>query len=144
MENLITKNKDALEVEKIINIVELISKQKKLNFESLMFELNFKFMSLLWNNSTAYLKINEDYYWMEHHDWESTDCSINYWTNPIRFIIKKEQIKNDQIKITFGIKANLNVEKKIKEINNCGFSLEKFDVENKNIIEFSDLNISTK
>ena len=144
MENLISQKKNSFEIEKTINIFDLINKQKKWDFENLMFELNFKFLNFLWNNSTAYLKIDEEFYWMEHHDWESADCSMDYWTNPIRFIIKKDQIKNDQVKLLFGIKANLNVEKKIKEIKNCEFTLEKFDINKKNIIEFSNLKVSIR
>lgn len=109
-----------------------------------MFELNFKFTNLLWNNSTAYLKVNEDFYWMEHHNWEAADCSLDSWVNPIRFVIRKNQIKNDQIKLTFGIKANLYVHKKIKEIKGCEFSLEKLDINKRNVIEFGIMQVSSR
>jgi len=81
---------------------------------------------------------------MEHHNWEAADCSVDYWVNPIRFVIGKNQIKNDQVKITFGVKANLNVQKRIKEIQACEFSMEKFDIKNKNIIEFLHLKVSSR
>ena len=70
-------------------------------YDHLMIEINFKFMNLLWNNSTAYMKFNEDIYWMEHHNWESNLCNNDYWTNLIRIVIKKNEVKNNSISLIF-------------------------------------------
>jgi len=147
LNNLISLKEDSLEITKTINIYDT-NKDNKRNkiwdFDNIMLELNFRFLNLLWNNSTAYIKVNDDYYWMEHHDWESTDCNMEYWSNPIRLLIKKSEIKNDEIKLIFGIKINLNLQNKFSEIKACGFSLDKFDVNNQNIIGFENLRMFNK
>lgn len=143
-ENLISHKKENLEIDKYINMLEFKNKDNIWDFNNIMFELNFKFLNTLWNNSTGYIKINEDIYWMENHYWESSDCNLDYWVNHIRFIVKKNEIKNDKIKLTFGIKTNLNLQRELSRIENCKISFEKFDIINNNILEFSNFRLSTQ
>jgi len=125
-------------------MLEFKNKDNIWDFNNIMFELNFKFLNTLWNNSTGYIKINEDIYWMENHYWESSDCNLDYWVNHIRFIVKKNEIKNDKINWLFGIKTNLNLQRELSRIENCKISFEKFDIINNNILEFSNFRLSTQ
>jgi hypothetical protein len=125
------------------------------DFDYIMLESNFKFKNIFWNNSTAYVKINNEYHWMEHHDWESPNCNLDNWSSPIRIILKKKDLnfeeneKNNDINkdkdfnlnIVFGIKPDLTFDK-INNIIKC--DLKKFDFAKKNIAEFVDLRISIK
>lgn len=145
LESILTKKNASLEVaQKVSFRLPQSAKDKNLDFENILIELNFKFLNLLWNNSTGYIKINNDFYWMEHHDWEAADCNIDYWTNPIRFSVKKSEIKNDELIFTFGIRPNPEIALKISEMKNCHFSIENFDVKKSNIVDFINMKISIK
>ena len=73
----------------------------------LLIEGRFKFVSHLWNNNTAYIKVNNELYWMDHHSWEGDTlaCDEDKWSNPIRLIVP---YKKEKLRITFGIKLNKN------------------------------------
>ncbi len=131
------------------------------DMDYLMIEANFKFKNILWNNSTAYIKINNEYHWMEHHDWESINCNLDNWSSPLRIILKKKDLNlrenqnqnnnnkdnnenKDQeftLDIIFGIKPDISLEK-INNLTKC--DIKNFDFVKKNIAEFVDLRISIK
>jgi len=47
-------------------------------FKHAMLEMEFKFVNALWVDNTAYIKINNHIYWMEHHTWSAIDNIRNY------------------------------------------------------------------
>ncbi len=54
-----------LEVAKTFNIGR--------NYSHAMLELGFQFVNVIWMGNTAYIKINNHIYWMEHHYWSGVD-----------------------------------------------------------------------
>jgi len=55
-----------------------------------MLEMDFKFVNALWINNTAYIKINNHIYWMEHHNWSALDNLSKSKLNCIRQRIKED------------------------------------------------------
>lgn len=94
-------------------------------------EMQFVFHELLWNGNTAYIKINDSVYWMDHHNWEHhgddwiSKCEDNVWTNPIRVVYRP--YKEGKIKLLFGIKVDEeSLQDKTKYLTNCvGTDIEK-------------------
>lgn len=136
---------------KIENFSEL---EKKINFlkngkipemDYIMLEMNFRFKNIFWNNSTAYVKINNEYHWMEHHNWETSSCNLDNWVSPIRIILKRKDIdivdKKGELNIIFGIKPDITMGK-INDMRKC--EIKDFDFTQMNIAEFVNLRISIK
>ena len=138
VKNLSNKTEEFSEINKNINL----SKNEKLpEMDYIMIEASFRFNNLFWNNSTAYVKINDEYHWMEHHDWETSNCNTDNWVSPIRIILKGKEINNGNINIIFGIKPDISLEK-INKMEKC--ELKDFDFSKWNIAEFINLKVSIK
>lgn len=81
-------------------------------------EMTFSFNSSLWKKgSIAYIKLNNDLYWLDNHSWDDDDDEDNnninntnnnntIWSNQIQIIINSKFITNNDnyIPLTFGIK----------------------------------------
>jgi len=137
------KDENFSEIHKNINLVK---NGKIPEMDYFMLEANFKFKNYFWNNSTAYVKINNEYHWMEHHDWESSKCNLDNWVSPIRIILKTkdfnfEENEKKELNIIFGIKPDLTYEK-INNMKKC--EPKEYDFSQMNIAEFVDLKISIK
>lgn len=121
----------------------------------MLIETGFSFLNALWNGNTAFIKINDHYYWMDQHNWMEEDniqskhslCNdpdilSEKWTSPIRIIYKKSlDSKNNNIKLTIGYRFNPENNLSKKQFKDCKFSdLSPL----KEIITFSDMYISIK
>ena len=122
-----------------------------------MIETKFAFVNLIWNGNTAFIKINDHYYWMDQHNWMEEDqisekknqCKdveiLNEnWTTPIRIIYKKLSSNKDNgqsLKISFGFKFNPQNNLSNTEFSNCKFTELKPLNE---IVNFSEMHISIK
>lgn len=152
LNNLSPKNSEKKENQKT-EISKNFKINKNIEFDSVLIEANFRFKNIFWNNSTAYIIINDEIYWMEHHNWENNiKCNMDNWNSPIRIILKKNDLLKEENKennfnfeMKFGVKPDINL-MKLKEINekmaNC--PLKDFDFEKKSIAEFVDMRISLK
>jgi len=131
-------------IDKIIDINE--------QFNYALIETKFSFANSIWNGNTAFIKINDNLYWADHHDWSENNSNNNEnicndkdllyekWVNPVRLIYKNTSKKN-QLKLTFGFKYNpINSFNKIS-LEDCKI-LKEFDTNP--IIEFSDVYVSIK
>jgi len=96
-------------------------------YEYALIELNFNFINSLWNGNSAYIMINDEVYWMEHHLWDSTTenasslCDSEKWTTPIK-ISHKNLKKSHALKlnIKFGMKINKSLnQSRLDLIANC-------------------------
>ena len=69
-----------------------------------MIEGNFHFISAFWKGESAIIKIDNEIFWMENHDWEEYKtldlCSISLkdlmsliWSSPINFVIPHSEKK---------------------------------------------------
>jgi len=115
----------------------------------ILIETDFKFVNFLWNNNTAFIKIEDDLYWLEHHNWENNtytneylECDSEKWNSHIRIIIPVSNTKNNLIPITFGIKLNDNFDNfnmKFSHCSNIQSILNDFRT-----VEFENLHISLK
>ncbi len=134
-----------------------MEKEIKLDYEysHIMIETSFTFINEMWNGNTAYIKINDHYYWMDQHNWTEEDnihskpslCNdpevlSEKWTTPIRIIYRKSSAsKENDIKITMGYRFHPENNITTKQFKNCKFSdLSPL----KEIITFSDMYISIK
>lgn len=57
------------EITKIIEVPKTYTKA--------MLEMDFNFVNALWVENTAYIKINDHIYWMEHHNWSAINDISN-------------------------------------------------------------------
>jgi hypothetical protein len=120
-----------------------------------MIETSFTFLNAIWNGNTAFIKINDHYYWMDQHNWMEEDnihskpylCNDpeilqEKWTTPIRIIYRKSpSIKENDIKITMGYKFHPENNLSKKQFKDCKFSdLSPL----KEIITFSEIFFSIK
>ena len=124
-------------------------------YDHILLETTFTFLNALWNGNTAYIKINNNYYWMDQHNWMEEDnvqtkhnlCGdqealSEKWTTPIRIVYRRSPTnKDNNIKITFGYKFHPENNLSNLEFKNCNLAdLSPL----KEIINFSDLYISIK
>ena len=42
-------------------------------YDHVMIETQFSFANALWNGNNAYIKVNDQIYWMDQHDWIEED-----------------------------------------------------------------------
>lgn len=141
--------KNSLEVRKNIPL-----NSKSLNSaQHLFIEANFKFANHLWNNNTAYMKVGDDLFWMDHHIWEENssvnsgnfDCDLEKWNTPIRIILSLENNRkiltnnNNFVTITFGVKLS---NKHSLDIGKCPDAIKVLN--NNAGVEFDNLHISIK
>ncbi len=103
--------------------------------EHVMIESNFKFLNSIWNNNTAYVKVGEDLYWLEHHNWQDEDCDEGKWSSQIKIVIPYRKKMGSSLKITFGVKIT-------EEEQKCAELLDKMNLTE--LISFEDLHISVK
>src|SRR4051812_32396818 len=67
------------------------------DYNHVMIETSFSFINAIWNGNTAFIKINDNYYWMDQHNWMEEDqieqkknlcidpeILNEKWTTPIR------------------------------------------------------------
>lgn len=124
-------------------------------YDHILIETSFSFLNALWNGNTAYIKINNHYYWMDQHNWmeednittkhtlcSDTDILTEKWTTPIRILYKRSPSKKENnIKVTFGYKFHPENNLTNNEFRNCKIAnISPL----KEIISFSDLYISIK
>jgi hypothetical protein len=113
---------------------------KNKDFEHVLIEMNFLFLNNLWNSNSAYIKINDELYWMDHHYWDDhLNCDDSHWNNPIKIIIKRANLIKGNLKITIGIKLK---EEKMLQINSCPKILKA--LESEKVISFDNFNLSIK
>jgi hypothetical protein len=130
-------NINNLEIPLELNLNNFVNRNTNVtNINHVLIESNFIFYNNLWINNTAYIKINDDLYWSENHNWNTTEsCRMDKWNNPIRIIIPYH---NEKVIFKFG----LNFENNLNNILNCDNIL---DVVNKDYVaKFEHLRISIK
>lgn len=129
---VMTGNEDTKQVE----VEHQFTLKEYSNYSIAMIELSFSFISSLWNSSNAYIKLNDEVIWMDHHSWEDDgDCDDHYWSSPIRVILNKKQL-SDNLRLSFGVKPNINMQK-----GKCTELLKKLKGP---VVKFEDLNLSIK
>ena len=124
-------------------------------YDHVLIETNFSFLNAIWNGNTAFIKINDHYYWMDQHNWmeedqisekknlcKDQDVLSEKWTTPIRIVYRKNQSdKENDIKITFGFKFNPFNNLSQMEFSKCSVSdLQPL----KEIVSFSEMYVSIK
>jgi hypothetical protein len=140
------KNKNAnskqLEISKNFNITTK-------SFDHVLIEANFKFVNHIWNNNTAYIKINGDLFWLDHHSWEEnstgsseSQCDEEKWNNPIRIVVPNKENKLKNLEIKFGVKLNEKFNFEGLKLNQCPSILKILN--SMGSIEFENLHISVK
>ena len=69
-------------------------------------EMTFSFNSALWKKGNiAYIKLNNELYWLEKHKWDDeVDSDNTIWSNQIQIIINSKFINDNNIPLTFGVK----------------------------------------
>ena len=115
------------------------------SFDHVLIEVNFKFVNHLWNNNMAFIKVNGDTYWMDHHSWSDNpaeNCDEEKWNNPIRIIVPNKGKKMKLIEIQFGVKLNKNFNFESLRLNECPTMIKILN--NHDAIEFENLQISIK
>lgn len=135
-------NSNLLEINKNFNITTK-------SFDHVLIQANFKFVNHIWNNNTAYMKINGDLYWLDHHSWQGnytgssdSQCDEEKWNNPIRIIVPNKDNKLKNLELTFGVKLNEQFNFDGLKLNQC-HNILKILNELKSI-EFENLHISVK
>ena len=134
---ILKDNSDLIEVKKILKFENLND-----NLEKIEIELNFNFIEkILANNQVTYIKILNEYYWINNHILEETQndeknkliqCSTKS-SEHISIHINYNYIQNNKLEIIFGTKINDKnlLKEKIKYCN----------AEEKDLISFSNLEI---
>ena len=130
-------NDDKIEFKKVFNFDNFFDQLEKIEIE-----LNFNYIEkIISNNQVTYIKIKDEYYWINNHNLEDTQSdernkliqcstkSTDHISIHINFSLKKEK----KLEITFGTK--ITDKKLLKEkIKYCNKKMG-------NIISFSDLEI---
>ena len=130
-------NSDTIEFKKVFYFDNFIEQLEKIEIE-----LNFNYIEkIISNNQVTYIKIKDEYYWINNHNLEETQidernkliqCSTKS-TDHISIHINFSLIKEKKLEITFGTK--ITDKKLLKEkIKYCNKKMG-------NIISFSDLEI---
>jgi len=123
-------------------------------YDHILLEGSFSLLNALWNGNTAYIKINDHYYWMDQHNWAEEESSkqkqnlcedpevlSEKWTTPIRIVYRKPKTSYNNIKISLGYKFQPENNLTNKQFKNCKLS----DLSSlKEIINFSEMYISIK
>ena len=88
--------------------IHLNSKPKQAHHYKI--EMTFSFNSSLWKKGNiAYIKLNNDLYWLDHHKWEDeVNSSDSIWSNQISMIVNSKFIRDNYIPLTFGVKLTEN------------------------------------
>ena len=145
--------------EEILNSKSTTQVDKKLKFEhtfniftadfhTLMAEFDFHFHESLWDGNTAYIKLNQSVYWMDHHSWNSKmineTCEADNWTNQIRLMFRNKH-NSKTISFTFGIALDRNhIVQRASNLKDCLHS-KALDSNNTNeIISFALRNVNMK
>jgi len=133
----------------------LFDKVVNINYEytHAMIETRFSFANSLWNGNTAYIKIDEHYYWMDQHNWmeedeieekknicENIDFLNEKWTTPIRIVYRKPTNRNS-FKVTFGYKFNHQHNLSSIELSKCKYLTE---LKSQDVISFANMHILLK
>jgi hypothetical protein len=105
--------------------------------DHILIESNFRFLNSLWNNNTAYIKVEDNMYWLEHHNWDETSCDEERWTSHIKIIIpyKKKSENMKDLTLTFGLILDDQPIRCPEIIKNSNLQ---------ELISFDDLQISVK
>lgn len=112
-------------------------------------EMTFHFDSLLWNGHKAYIKINNDLYWLDNHQWKSIPLSLedcakegNYWQKQIKMIIPSKYIKGNSAQMKFGLMLSDKTNSINSLLSQCQIILSK--VQDREIIYYDNIFISIK
>jgi hypothetical protein len=126
-------------------------------YDHVKLETQFSFVNDLWNGNNAFIKINDQVYWMDQHNWMDEDnieekrniCdNINFleekWLTPIRIIYRRPLNKPQEktLKITFGYKFHPHNNLSEIELSKCDV-LSKIK-QNAEIITFGELSVAIK
>lgn len=146
--NMIHKEKTLrLETEKTITIFN--DKDIELDVNHIKIEMTFYFNSFLWNGHKAYIKINNDLYWLDNHKWKPIAFSLdqcekdnNYWQTQIKMIVPTKFIKGNTASMLFGVIMLESNDSINSLLTQCQVIFSK--LQDRNIMYYDNIAISVK